>query len=49
MRELKGKTVAATRGNSRYAFVSAMVASAGLDPRRDIAWVDHSDNTIREF
>ena len=49
VRELKGKTVAATRGNSRYAFVSAMVASVGLDPRRDIAWVDHSDNTVREF
>ena len=26
-----------------------MVASVGLDPRRDIAWVDHSDNTVREF
>ena len=41
LRDLKGKTVAAPEGSSRAAFISAMVASVGLDPRRDIVWKRH--------
>jgi NitT/TauT family transport system substrate-binding protein len=40
LRDLRGKTVAAPRRSSRAAFVAAMVASVGLDPVRDIIWVD---------
>lgn len=40
LRDLRGKTVAAPRRSSRAAFVAAMVASVGLDPVRDIVWID---------
>ena len=40
LRDLRGKTVAAPRKSSREAFVAAMVASVGLDPVRDIQWID---------
>jgi NitT/TauT family transport system substrate-binding protein len=40
LRDLRGKTVAAPRRSSRKAFVAAMVASVGLDPERDIVWID---------
>jgi NitT/TauT family transport system substrate-binding protein len=50
LRELKGKTVAAPEGSSRLAFISAMVSSVGLDPRRDIAWTRHeAGESIRLF
>ena len=41
LRDLKGKTVAAPQKSSREAFVAAMVASVGLDPDKDIKWVNH--------
>ena len=40
LRDLRGKTVAAPQKSSREAFVAAMVASVGLDPARDIRWVN---------
>ena len=39
--ELKGRTVAAPEKSSRQAFVAAMVASVGLDPNKDIVWINH--------
>ncbi len=41
LRDLKGKKVAAPQRSSRKEFVAAMVASVGLDPDKDIVWVDH--------
>ena len=41
LRDLKGKTVAAPQKSSREAFVAAMVASVGLDPKKDIVWLNH--------
>jgi NitT/TauT family transport system substrate-binding protein len=50
LRELKGKTVAAPEGSSRAAFISAMVSSVGLDPRRDIVWKAHEpEESLRLF
>lgn len=50
MRNLKGKTVAAPEGSSRAAFISAMVASVGLDPRSDISWKAHApEESMRLF
>ena len=40
--ELKGKKVAAPEKSSRQAFVAAMVASVGLDPHKDIVWINHA-------
>lgn len=39
--ELKGKSIAAPERSSRQAFVAAMIASVGLDPRKDVKWVNH--------
>jgi NitT/TauT family transport system substrate-binding protein len=41
LRDLKGKKVAAPQKSSREAFVAAMVASVGLDPNKDIEWINH--------
>jgi NitT/TauT family transport system substrate-binding protein len=41
LRDLKGKSVAAPEKSSRQAFVAAMLASVGLDPRKDVTWVNH--------
>jgi NitT/TauT family transport system substrate-binding protein len=50
VRELKGKTVAAPPGSSRSAFVTAMAAPVGLDPKKDIVWRDYSrDESMRQF
>jgi NitT/TauT family transport system substrate-binding protein len=50
VRDLKGKKVAAPEGSSRAAFLSAMVSSVGLDPRRDIVWARHeSEESMRLF
>lgn len=40
--ELKGKKVAAPEKSSRQAFVAAMIASVGLDPRKDVTWINHA-------
>jgi NitT/TauT family transport system substrate-binding protein len=41
--DLKGKTVAVlSRGSSQYLYLSSMAAYVGLDPVKDIRWVEHS-------
>ena len=42
MRDLKGKKIAAPEKSSRQAFVAAMIASVGLDPRKDVTWINHA-------
>jgi NitT/TauT family transport system substrate-binding protein len=50
MRDLKGKRVAAPQKSSREAFVAAMVASVGLDPDKDIIWLNHEpEESMRLF
>ena len=41
--DLKGKTVATPgKGSAQYVFVASIATSVGLDPNRDIHWVDMS-------
>ena len=49
IRDLKGKKVAVTLlRDDRHAFIAAMAAHVGLDPRKDIAWVVHPvDEAVR--
>ena len=49
IRDLKGRTVAVPELDpSPYAFLASMAAYVGLDPRRDIHWVNHSpDDSMR--
>ncbi|MFZ2653154.1 MAG: ABC transporter substrate-binding protein [Burkholderiaceae bacterium] len=50
LRELKGKTIAAPEKSSRQAFVAAMIASVGLDPHRDVTWINHdTSESMRLF
>jgi NitT/TauT family transport system substrate-binding protein len=43
IRDLKERTVAVPAlGSSQHAFLAVMMAYVGLDPRRDIHWVNHS-------
>ena len=43
IRDLKGRTVAVpVLDPSPYAFLASMAAYVGLDPRKDINWVNHS-------
>jgi NitT/TauT family transport system substrate-binding protein len=43
IRDLKGRTVAVPAGETApYAFLAAMAAYVGLNPRQDIKWVYHS-------
>ena len=50
LRELKGKSIAAPEKSSRQAFVAAMIASVGLDPNRDVTWINHApDVSMRLF
>jgi len=42
IRDLKGKTVAITElGLTQHVFLSSMVAHVGLDPRKDVNFVEH--------
>ena len=42
IKDLKGKSVAILRKNSgQHLFLASIVTSVGLDPNRDIDWVDH--------
>lgn len=41
LRDLKGKTVAAPERSSRQAFVAGLATFVGLNPRRDITWINH--------
>lgn len=49
LRDLKGKKVAAPQKSSREAFVAAMVASVGLDPNKDIEWINHEPRKSMEL
>lgn len=49
LRDLKGKKVAAPQKSSREAFVAAMVASVGIDPNKDIIWVNHEPRKSMEL
>jgi NitT/TauT family transport system substrate-binding protein len=43
IKDLKGKTVAIlSKGSSPHIFLASIATSVGLDPNRDINWVDHS-------
>jgi NitT/TauT family transport system substrate-binding protein len=44
IRDLKGKTVAVPQplGSNQYTVLATMAAYVGLDPRKDIHWVSHS-------
>jgi len=41
LRDLKGKTVAAPERSSRQAFVAGLVSFVGLNPTKDIKWINH--------
>jgi NitT/TauT family transport system substrate-binding protein len=49
IRDLKGRTVAVPALDpAPYAFLASMAAYVGLDPRKDINWVNHSaDDSMR--
>jgi NitT/TauT family transport system substrate-binding protein len=43
IRDLKGKTVAINgRGTGEHVFLAAIAAYVGLDPQKDIHWVEHA-------
>jgi NitT/TauT family transport system substrate-binding protein len=42
LRDLKGKTVAAPQGSSRQAFVAGLATFVGLNPNKDITWINHA-------
>ena len=43
IKDLKGRTVAIlSKGSAQHVFLASIAASVGLDPNRDINWVDHS-------
>ncbi len=40
VRDLKGKTIAVNElGKTIYAFLASILASVGVDPRRDVTWI----------
>ena len=41
VRDLKGRTVAVTAEGGRRAFVASMAVQVGLDPRKDLTFVEH--------
>ncbi len=41
LKDLKGKTVAAPEHSSRQAFVAGLATFVGLDPLKDITWINH--------
>lgn len=48
--DLKGRSIAAQENSSRKVFVSAMIASVGLDPRKDVQWINHEvSESLRLF
>ena len=42
LKDLKGRSVAAPENSSRQTFVAAMLASVGLDPLKDVTWINHA-------
>jgi len=50
VRDLKGRTVAVTAEGGRRAFVASMAVQVGLDPRKDLTFVEHpSQEGLRLF
>jgi NitT/TauT family transport system substrate-binding protein len=49
LRDLKGKTVAAPEHSSRQAFVAGLATSVGLDPLKDITWINHEPGKSMEL
>jgi NitT/TauT family transport system substrate-binding protein len=51
MRDFKGKKIAVTRlGSARHILTAAMAAHVGLDPRKDIDWIENpAAEAIRLF
>jgi NitT/TauT family transport system substrate-binding protein len=50
LRDLKGKTVAAPERSSRQAFVAGLATFVGLNPNKDITWINHApDESMRLF
>jgi NitT/TauT family transport system substrate-binding protein len=50
IRDLKGKTIGITEvGSPEHAFLSSMAAYVGLDPTKDIDWVNHSQPESRQL
>ena len=50
VRDLKGKTVAAPERSSRQAFVAGLATFVGLNPNKDITWINHeSGASMRLF
>jgi len=48
--DLKGKTVGVqTAGANPHAFLVAMAAHVGLDPKQDIRWVTSTDPSVKPF
>ena len=41
LRDLKGKTVAAPERSSRQAFVAGLATFVGLNPLKDLTWINH--------
>ena len=41
LHDLKGKKIAAPANSSRVAFVAAMLVAVGLNPDKDVIWIDH--------
>jgi NitT/TauT family transport system substrate-binding protein len=41
LRDLKGKTIAAPERSSRQAFVAGLATFVGLNPLKDITWINH--------
>ena len=50
LRDLKGKTVAAPERSSRQAFVAGLATFVGLNPLKDITWINHEpDKSMQLF
>ena len=41
LKDLKGRSVAAPEKSSRQTFVAAMLASVGMNPLKDVTWINH--------
>jgi NitT/TauT family transport system substrate-binding protein len=49
LRDLRGKTVAAPERSSRQAFVAGLVSFVGLNPTKDIRWVNHEPGKSKQL
>ena len=49
LRDLKGKSVAAPERSSRQAFVAGLATFVGLNPLKDITWINHEPGTSMQL